>query len=92
MKNDLLNNNFLVDIVHVVPIAEYIVCSCIFLLLNLEKYARSMIFFFLFLESNFRIFEWSTSPFKPLKRTSWYDMVREVWASRYRIRKYVSHF
>jgi len=42
MKNDLLNNNFLVNIVHVVPIAEYIVCSCIFLLFTLEKCVRSM--------------------------------------------------
>ena len=56
MKNDLLNNNFLVDIVHVVPIAEHIVCSCIFLVLNLEKYARSMIFFFFFLVVKFSYF------------------------------------
>jgi len=56
MKNDLSNNNFLVDIVHVVPIVKYIVCSCIFLLLNLEKYARSMIFFFLFLVVKFSYF------------------------------------
>ena len=27
-----------------VPIVEYIVCSCIFLLLTLEKYVRSMNF------------------------------------------------
>jgi hypothetical protein len=37
-------------------IAEYIVCSCIFLLLNLEKYARSMVFFFFFLVVKFSYF------------------------------------
>jgi hypothetical protein len=32
------------DIVHMVPILEYIVSSCIFLLLTFEKYVRSMNF------------------------------------------------
>ena len=65
------------NIVHMVPITEYIVCSFIFLLLTLGKICQIYHFKSTFVSGSpqigsqwdnwdFRIFEWATSPFKTI--------------------------